>query len=84
MRIGDVWLENGDGTPNITAMTARSALMIIPSQPVDDLLPAAEEIEIKTQDMRFEVRVTRGKMRGLLKALDKCRAAIGLSGGAHR
>ena len=77
MRIGNVWLENGNGTPNITAVTARSALMIIPDQPFDDLLLSADEIVVRTSDTQFGILLTREKMTALLAALRRCRASIG-------
>ena len=79
MRIGNVWLDNGNGTPNIAAIAGRSALMIVPDQPFDNLLSSADEIVIRTPDTQFGILLTREKMTPLVAALRKCRASIGLS-----
>ena len=82
VRIGDVWLEHGNGTPNMTAMTAKAALMVIPNQPFDHLLPSADEVVVRTPDAQFGILLLREKMTPLIAALRKCRAAIGLRGDA--
>jgi hypothetical protein len=81
MRIGDGWLEHGNGKPNITAMTGGSAYMFILNQPIDDLLLSADDIAIRTSESRFGdsgfgMSLTRGRMQGLVTALRKCRAVI--------
>jgi hypothetical protein len=77
MRIGNVWLENGNGRPNMTAVAAGSALMIIPAEPFDNLLSSANEIVVRTPDTQFGILLTREKMTPLLAALRNCRASIG-------
>jgi hypothetical protein len=77
MRVGSVWLGNGNGTPNIPAITGPSALMFILDQPIDDLLLSADEIAISTTDDRFGIILIRSKINDLIVALRKCRAAIG-------
>jgi hypothetical protein len=84
MRIGDVWLEGGNGAPNMTAMTAKSALMVIPNQPFDYLLPSADEVVVRTPDAQFGILLLREKMTPLIAALHRCRAAIGLRDDAPR
>ena len=77
LRIGDVWLGNGNGAPNIAAATGPSAVMIIPDQPFDKLLSSADEVVIRTQATQFGIQVTRAKMTALVTAAHKCRASIG-------
>ena len=77
MRIGNVWLDNGNGTPNMTAIAGRSALMIVPDQPFDNLLSSADEIVIRTPDTQFGILLMREKMTPLVAALRKCRASLG-------
>jgi hypothetical protein len=84
MRIGNVWLENGNGEPNISAMTGNAALMVVPTQPLETLLQGADEIAIKVTDAQFAVRLPHSKMTALLQALSRCRATIGLSGETPR
>jgi hypothetical protein len=77
LRLGDVWLADGDGAPNIAAMTGTSAVMFILNQPIDDLLSSANEIVVRTPNARFGITLIRGKMTALMTALHRCRAAIG-------
>jgi hypothetical protein len=76
MRIGNVWLAGGDGTPNIPAITGPSAFMFILNQPVDELLLSADEIAVNTADTRFGIILIRSKINDLIVALRKCRSAI--------
>lgn len=76
LRIGDAWLQNGNGKPNITAMTGASAYMFILNQPVDDLLLSADDIAIRTPDASFGISLIRTRMQSLVTALRKCRAVI--------
>jgi hypothetical protein len=83
MRIGNFWLDNGNGTPNMTAIAGRSAMMFVPDQPFDNLLSSADEIVIRTPDTRqFGILLTREKMTPLVAALRKCRASLGFRNGA--
>lgn len=77
MRIGDAWLGNGNGAPNLTAMTGRSSLMIIPEQPVDGLLSSADVVEVRTRVSQAGVQLAPTKMTALLAALRQCRASTG-------
>lgn len=76
IRIGDVWLDGGDGTPNIPAMTGSSAVMLVLNRSIDTQLQTASDFTINAPDIRFGIRLTRLKMQALLTALDKCRQAI--------
>jgi hypothetical protein len=75
MRIGDVWLEDGNGAPNIMAMTGPSEFKFIVNQPIDDLLVSADEIAIRTPESQFAVYMPVSKMKALVTALHRCRAS---------
>lgn len=77
VRIGDVWLDGGDGSPNIMAMTGQSALMFVLNQPVGDLLRAARGVAVHTVDSRLEVTLDHRRMQDLAKRLGRCREVIG-------
>jgi hypothetical protein len=77
VKIGDVWLERGNGAPNLMAMTGASSLRFVLNQPVDELLRTGREVAIRTTDMGFAVTLPGTTMRALVTALRKCRAAIG-------
>jgi hypothetical protein len=77
LRVGSTWLENGNGAPNITAMTGSSAFMFILDQPVDELLLSADDIALKASDTGFGITLSRSRMQALITALRKCRAVIG-------
>jgi hypothetical protein len=76
MRIGDTWLADGDGKPNITALTGRSALMFVVNEPIDDRLLAAREIAVVTPREQFSMGLLPSKVKDLVKALRRCRALI--------
>jgi len=76
VRIGEVWLDHGDGVRNITAMTATSSYMFILNQPVDDLLLAARDIAVRTPDGGFQITLIPRKVQALVTALHKCQAVI--------
>jgi hypothetical protein len=76
MRIGDVWLGDGDGAPNIPALTQASNVMLIANQPVEELLASAGELSLRTTERRFAIPLLRGKMAKLMSRLEQCRTAI--------
>jgi hypothetical protein len=77
MRIGNVWIGGGNGSPNIAAMTGPSALMLVMNQPVEPLLLAANEIVVTSGTTRFGIILLAAKVKALVAALRSCRARIG-------
>jgi hypothetical protein len=80
LRIGGTWLEHGDGTPNIPAMTGSTSIMFLLNQPIDDMLLAARDVAIKTPDRTFNINLAPKKIQALVAALHKCSALIGRPG----
>jgi hypothetical protein len=78
LRIGSTWLGNGDGTPNIPALTGPHRLMFLLGQPISDLLNDAQDLALQTPDRVFEISVPHRKMRPLVRALRRCTTLIGL------
>jgi hypothetical protein len=77
MRIGSNWLGNGDGEPNIPAMTGPTSIMFLLDQPIDDLLLSAPDVAVKTPDRTLDINLAPRKIRALVTALRKCSAFIG-------
>jgi hypothetical protein len=78
LRIGEVWLGHGNGAPNITAATGFAAVMIVPDQPLDSLLAAADTVALRAPATQFGVQMAPGKMAALVAAARKCRSYIGV------
>jgi hypothetical protein len=76
LRIGGTWLDSGDGTDNIPALTGSHSLMFLVRTPVGPLLNAGPDIAVRTADQTFEMNVPQHKMRKLMTALRKCTKQI--------
>jgi hypothetical protein len=72
VRIGGTWLGNGDGTPNIPAMTGPTSVMFLVNQPIDDMLLSAQDVAIKTPDRSLAINLAPRKVQALVAALHKC------------
>src|SRR5690348_13092595 len=77
LRIGSVWIGDGNGAANIPALTGQHSLKFLLGQPILDLLNAARSVTLQTPDRSFEMIVPRSKMRALVTALRRCTALIG-------
>lgn len=76
LAIGGTWLGSGNGTPNITALTSRSAFMFVLNEPVEGPLLAAQAVTVITPQGRLSIELPATKVKALMAALDKCRAFI--------
>jgi len=76
MRIGNVWLARGDGKPNIPAITAPSAVMLILNEPLENMLLSARDIEIHAPDHPLTIDLVPSQTRNLVEALRDCNAVI--------
>ena len=76
VQIGDIWLENGNGTPNIEAQAERSAFMIPIKQQIIDLLVTSDHITTKVNNQDYSMKLNRVKMVVLLTAVNSCRKMI--------
>jgi hypothetical protein len=59
------------------AKTYRDHLSVPIEQPVEPLLPEATRVTIRLADREASVQVERGRMRKLLKAVNRCRSGLG-------
>jgi hypothetical protein len=76
MQIGDVWLGDRNGVPNLPSMTGPSAVMFIPNGEVDRLVLGARRIRVVTASSTFEMALEPSRTRPLLAGLSRCRARI--------
>jgi hypothetical protein len=77
MRIGAVWLGGGNGTPSILTLRHDASLTIPLNEPVETLLPAADQITVGTPDAALTLALPHSKMAALLAALRRCRERLG-------
>ncbi len=67
VRIGDVWLDNGNGSPNIEAIESKSSVLFQLNQSVDDLLHSSDQIQVIVgTDAYFQMSLPNGKMNALM------------------
>lgn len=77
MQVGDAWLSNGGDSAVIQAVGHGHAASFIAKQPVEDLLPAADHIEVRTGTGSLVIALDRARVGGLLAGAQRCRAALG-------
>ena len=76
VQIGDVWLGDRNGVPNLPSMTGPSAVMFIANGEVDRLILGTRRIRVVTASSAFDMTLEPARTRPLLAALDRCRALI--------
>jgi hypothetical protein len=76
LRIGNATFDGSNGGAGIPALTRASAIMFVADQPVADLLTGADRVAIRTPDAAFDMALIPAKMRALMNAVHRCRAAI--------
>jgi hypothetical protein len=76
VRIGNTWLQGGDGKPNIPALTAPSSIMFVVSEPITDILASAHTVDIRGFGHSFSIRLAPNPMKALVNALARCTAVI--------
>jgi hypothetical protein len=78
VRIGDTWLNNGDGQTNIEAIDDDTTVLFQLPQPIDDLLFASDQITVKIDDEAFfTMTLPTTKMSALKAGVSRCRDLIG-------
>jgi hypothetical protein len=76
MRLGDVWIGNGEPGPILPAVRHGNAFSTVITQSVDELLPPADRIEVVTSNEQWSMRLNQAKIGTLLPQARRCRDVI--------
>jgi hypothetical protein len=81
MQIGDIWLSNGGNSAIIEGVAHGNTVQFPISQPVDELLRPAEQIQVQIKGSTLSVPINRSKLATLLDRAKQCRDGISHIGG---
>jgi hypothetical protein len=77
VKLGDTWLDAGQGLPNIDAIQGGDIVVMALTDSVDAALQASDGITVKIDNEQyFSMALTKRKMTALLQGVRKCRASI--------
>lgn len=78
VRVGATWLgdSSGRGAPNLMAVADQRQLSVPISQTMEDLLQNAAHITMLSGSIEISIDVDQQKMPALLRAVERCRAAL--------